>query len=496
MKQKYQYLVKNIGILTLSNFSSKILVFLLVPLYTSVLSTTEYGIFDLVSSTVQLLMPIFTANIMGAVMRFIMDSSIEKDYVVEIGVKYIMSGCLFMGITLYLVSKSDILKDVTGLEYLIFFYYVFYSINQFLIQLSKGLECVSDMAVAGFIGTASMLVANVFFLLVFYMGLKGFFIANILAQAVPAFYLIFKQRIWNYFVLSTHKKQKNYNILKREMLSYSVPLILTDIGWWVNNSFDRYIVIGFCGTMANGLLAVAYKIPAILNVFQGIFIQAWQISAVKEIDNEENNNFYNQSYVYMNMVICIMCAGLILLSKQIAYVLYAKDFFNAWKYVPFLLVSSLFNAVAGYFGPLLAAKKDSVSMAESAFYGALANIILDIILVKYIGIQGAAIATAVSSYIIYFIRKRAADTFIAIRKDWHIVFSWVLVCIQAFASVYSASVIMQIFLFIVIIILYAAQLKSLLYKLFRKGGEIMAGEKKDIPRKKKGGDCPKTPERR
>ena len=94
MKQKYQYLVKNIGILTLSNFSSKILVFLLVPLYTSVLSTTEYGIFDLVSSTVQLLMPIFTANIMGAVMRFIMDSSIEKDYVVEIGVKYIMSGCL------------------------------------------------------------------------------------------------------------------------------------------------------------------------------------------------------------------------------------------------------------------------------------------------------------------------------------------------------------------------------------------------------------------
>ena len=104
-------------------------------------------------------------------------------------------------------------------------------------------------------------------------------------------------------------------------------------------------------------------------------------------------------------------------------------------------------------------------MAESAFYGALANIILDIILVKYIGIQGAAIATAISSYIIYFIRKRAADTFIAIRKDWHIVFSWVLVCIQAFASVYSASVIMQIFLFIVIIILYAAQLKSLLYKL-------------------------------
>ena len=71
-------------------------------------------------------MPIFTANIMGAVMRFIMDSSIEKDYVVEIGVKYIMSGCLFMGITLYLVSKSDILKDVTGLEIFKYFFIMFF----------------------------------------------------------------------------------------------------------------------------------------------------------------------------------------------------------------------------------------------------------------------------------------------------------------------------------------------------------------------------------
>ena len=68
MNQRSKFLFKNLGILTIGNFSSKILVFLLVPLYTSVLSTYEYGIYDLVISTVSLLYPLLTLNITDAIM--------------------------------------------------------------------------------------------------------------------------------------------------------------------------------------------------------------------------------------------------------------------------------------------------------------------------------------------------------------------------------------------------------------------------------------------
>lgn len=44
---KYKYLFKNIGIMTISNFGTKILSFLMVPLYTNLLSTSEYGTYDL-----------------------------------------------------------------------------------------------------------------------------------------------------------------------------------------------------------------------------------------------------------------------------------------------------------------------------------------------------------------------------------------------------------------------------------------------------------------
>ena len=89
VNQRYKYLLKNTGLLTISNFASKVLVFLLVPLYTSVLSTEEYGIYDLIVSTVSLLYPLLTLNIVDAVMRFTMDKDVDKKQVAYIGIRYV-----------------------------------------------------------------------------------------------------------------------------------------------------------------------------------------------------------------------------------------------------------------------------------------------------------------------------------------------------------------------------------------------------------------------
>ena len=75
MKEKsgYRYLFNNIGLLTLSNFATKFLSFFLVPLYTNVLTTTEYGTYDLFNATIGVLLPILTLNIQESVLRFSLD---------------------------------------------------------------------------------------------------------------------------------------------------------------------------------------------------------------------------------------------------------------------------------------------------------------------------------------------------------------------------------------------------------------------------------------
>ena len=459
MNEKLNYLIKNIGILTISNFSSKILVFLLVPLYTSVLSVEEYGTYDLVVSTVQLMVPILTLNIVDAVMRFSMEKGETIQEVASIGIRYICRSIIFVVVFLVVCKYFNLIPQLNSYYWAVFLYYTFYSLNQYCIQLTKGMERVNDMGIAGVLSTIVMLIFNIIFLLVFRMGLMGFFIANISSQGVSVLYYVFRVKIWKLL-------RKPFNReLKREMLKYCVPLILTTIGWWVNSATDRYVVTFICGVAANGLLSVAYKIPSIINTIQSIFIQAWQISAIKEYGKKETKSFYCDTFDYLNLIMVSSCMILILLSKPIGHILFAKDFFSANKYVPFLLVSSVINAASGYIGPILSAKKDSVSMAKAALYGGIINIILNIIFVYWIGIQGAIIATVIASYVIYLVRHRASENAVKGKYYNRIMISWILLIIQAIIEIYLELYVGEILVITFIIFAYFPMFKSVFIKL-------------------------------
>ena len=85
---KYTYLMKNVGLLTLSSFTTKLLSFFLVPLYTSVLSTGEYGTYDLFNTTISLLVPLLTFDIQEAVLRFSIDKDADHGTIWRVGCRY------------------------------------------------------------------------------------------------------------------------------------------------------------------------------------------------------------------------------------------------------------------------------------------------------------------------------------------------------------------------------------------------------------------------
>lgn len=432
MQQKYKSLIKNTGILAVSNFASKILVFLLVPLYTSILTTSEYGIYDIVISSIGLVYPILTANIVDGVMRYSMDQDKSKGEVALIGVKYIVISFVIFALGLTAVHFIPYFSMVHDLELLIFAYYFSYVCYQFFSQLAKGMERVTSMAVAGLISTVVMLSTNILFLLVFRWQLKGFFAANFLALMIPAIYLAFSLRFKDMLKGVLINKPLN-----REMLTYCFPLVFSTIGWWINSAFDKYVVTFMCGIAANGILSVAYKIPGILNSVVGMFGQAWQISAIKEYGSKDSKEFYSNLIDLMNGIMCIGCGVLIIFSKPLAGILYKGDFYAAWQYAPFLLISTVFNTNSGMIGPMLAAKKDSKAMAVSAIVGTVVNVILNIVLVYFIGIQGATIATAISSFVIYEIRRKSVGDALEIPDYYRLICMWILLTGQALLNCYT-----------------------------------------------------------
>ena len=452
-----RYLIRNVGILTISNFSSKILAFLLVPIYTSVLSVDDVGIYDIVISTIALLYPVLTANIADAVMRFTMDREKDKNEIIAIASRHIIISWICAGLLLVAFKITNVMPLINGYESIIYAYFCFTILYQILLQFSKGLERVGDMGIAGVLSTLSMIGGNILFLVFFKTGLMGFFVANTLAQAIPSTFLFIRLKFWRYL-----KCIDINHSLRKEMLAYCIPLIATTLGWWINSTCDKYAVAIMCGVNANGLLSVAYKIPQIIITLQGIFIQAWQISAIKEYGGQKTREFYGRSFAVINLLMCATCMLLIFLTKPLAHLLYRKSFFVAWQYVPFLLISCVFNSAAGFLGPILSAKRDSVTMAKSAIYGGFANMVLNVAFIYVMGIQGATIATMISSYIIYHYRKHAVHGEVEIHGYERVIITWVLICLQAMLEIYTPLWWFELVLIVAAVVLNLKTIKEIL----------------------------------
>ncbi|CEX45714.1 TPA: oligosaccharide flippase family protein [Streptococcus pneumoniae] len=457
---KYKELAKNTGTFALANFSSKILIFLLVPIYTKVLTTTEYGFYDLVYTTIQLLVPILTLNISEAVMRFLMKEDVSKKSVFSIAILDIFLGSIIFCLLLLVNQIFSLSELISQYSIYIMAIFAFYTLNNFLIQYSKGIDKIGVTAISGVISAAVMLSMNILLLVVLNWGLLGFFIANICGYVIPCVYIIVKLKLWDLFELKIDRS------LQWEMIYYTLPLILNTLSWWVNNTSDRYIITVIIGIQASAIISVAYKIPQIFSTISAIFIQSWQISAIKIQEEKEGNTFISKMLLYYNALLLIIASGIILFVKPISNILFGASFYSAWTLVPFLIISSLFNAISGYIGAIMGAKMDTKNIAKSALVGMIANVFLNIVLTFLMGLQGITISTMIASFLIFYMRKDSVEE-IAPETYRAIYLSWFLLVVEASLLVYIDFIIGATLVTLINLFLLKDTLKPLCLKLLK-----------------------------
>lgn len=431
---KYKYLFGNMALFTVSNFVSKILVFLLVPFYTHVLSTGEYGVGDVMHTTLLLLVPALTVNMGEGALRFAIERERERGDILRIGLKRTgisigMVGAVCGAVSLFTGRNMKI--------YLLFFVFL-YAANAFFeyfILFFQGCEKVKIVVLGSVSCTVLTLASNLYFLLVAKIGLYGYLLSQILSfggAACLMFCLGGGKKYWN-----LGKKNKG---LEREIMNYGKPMILYSTSSWANNAADRYIIMWMCGTSVGGVYGIANKIPAMLTVFQRIFAQAWQMSASKNYQDKESGEFFSSMYQSYNMMMVLGSSVLVIFCKVLAKILFAKDFYEAWSLVPPLVISVIFGALSGFLGSICLAYKDSKGMGKAAGTGALFNIILNPAAVYFLGAMGAAIITALSYYVMY------AMAFLTVRKYVRLTWNWkrdylsyFLIIVQSFCLIWEVN---------------------------------------------------------
>ncbi len=390
-------LFNNTIIFMISSFASKLLGFLMLPFYTRVMTLDEFGSSDFVILTVGLLIPLLTISISEGVLRFTLDEKEDKKEVFSFGLKLILASFIFLMVLYPLISMITAIR-----ENLILFYsiYISQALNMYFNQFLRGLNKIKLIGFVGVIQTIVTVISNILFLAVFEFGVEGYLFSIFCANSIALFILYFWGGLGNYTSLFT-SINKN---LQREMLKYCIPLTPNRLSWWLNSSANKYIISGFAGIAELGLFSAASRIPSILITFQGIFIQAWQLSAITEFDNEDSVDYFSKVYKLYNFTMLIGCSLLMLFIKPISSFLFGPEFNMAWKLVPMLLVAVIFGALIGFLNSINLAVKKTKSLFYAVLFGAILGLIINFLFVPEYGAMATSVSTVISFFVIWLIR--------------------------------------------------------------------------------------------
>ncbi len=468
MNQKYKRLAGDMGLFALGSLGSKLVLFLLLPIYTHVLTDSEYGIADLVFTMGDLILPFISLAFYNGLLRYGLIKGKNQNAL-------LCTAVVFLGGSAAAVLLTPLIGLYPAVRewkwYLCAHIIVHFARNSALVYL-KVKDKNKAYAVLSIMQAILLVGFNVLFLIVFKLGIKGYLLSTILSNAVLAILSIIIGR-----VIPDIRGASLEKPLFKEMTSYSVPFIFNDVSWGVIHCADKIMIESMINGSMLGLYTAASKIPALVNAFTAIFSQAWGLASIKEYDSTNDTKFYTDVFKYFSALVFGGTIILITITKPFMHIYVGREFVESWKYVPLLLTSAAFAAISTFAGNMFGAYKQSKPIMISTVIACIANVVINYLLIPVIGVFGAVIGT-VSAYFVV-----AAVRLITLMQKTKIRFN--LLKTGAFALitlVHATLVSMEIHIYIVsavaLLLFFAIAWKDILEairmignKVFRRRGE-------------------------
>ncbi len=409
MNQKKE-LIKNTLIISIGKFSTQLVSFLLLPLYTSMLTTSEYGAYDFLNTISIFLIPCVTLLMDEGMFRFLIDA--KKDY---------EKGEIFSVTTIFsLVSfvAWSILIVIVGMivHYPYTIYLIFYILASLLSALAgssaRGMGKFKIYSVFCFFSSFFTIALNILFIVVLKMGLVSLFISYIIANSAVSIWLLFK--------LKMHKLVKFKYLNKKkiqEMVKYSWPLVPNSISWNAIALTDRLLIIHYLGEGKNGIYSVGNRFPTIINTCYSYFNISWKESASKVVKEKDKDDFYNSVYIDLkHLLICVSI--LIIAGLPFIFNLLIKNAYReAYFYIPIMVISVYFSNMSNFCSGIFSAYKDTKILAKTTIVSTLINLVVGFALIRYIGLYATVFATLVSYFVIFIYRNYKLRKYIVLKKD-------------------------------------------------------------------------------
>ena len=415
--------VKNTVILFIGKFATQFMSLLLLPLFTHYLLSEDYGIVDLFQTYISLFIPILTLRIDSAIFRFLIDKRNDEN-----GKKKVVSNILLillMGLVPTFILGL-IIFNFLNIKYIgyVIVNLLILMLSSVVLQILRGLGKNKEYSIASIITGATTLIGNVILILCFNIGAESILISSSIANFICVLYVCIKVKIVNLIDLKSIDKKEIKNILK-----YSLPMIPNSLSWWVVNVSDRTIISTFLGVAYNGIYTVSCKFSNILNSVYSIFNMSWQEIAILHIKDMDKDEFFskmiNKIFMFFSSISILIIAFL----PFVYDIIIGDNYISSYSYIPILLYANSWNVLIGLIGGIYVAVKRTKEIANTTIMSAALNIIINIILIKFIGLYAAAISTLISYLIIGIYRYIDCKKYVNLKLDFKVIILFTIIFI-------------------------------------------------------------------
>ena len=443
---KKKDLMKNTIIIFCGKVCTQLISFFLLPLYTGYLAIKDYGIVDLITTYVTLLVPIITLELEMSIFRYLVDSR-GKDK----ETKKLMSnnfGVLLIALLIFSILYVIVTSFWKfNFRWLILIDIIICTFSGNFLQISRGMGRTLDYSISCLITGALTIVSNILLIAVFKLGAFGMITSMALANGVGALYLFIRLKLYKLINFKLMDKK-----LIKEMYQYSIPLVPNGISWWIVNVSDRTIISYVLGTAANGLYAVSNKFPTILSSLLGVFNLSWSESAALHINSPDRDEFFSDISNTVTKLFTSLGVGMIACMPFIFPLLINSKYNGAFNQIPILVLGAVFNVVVCLYSAVYIAKKMTKQVATVSIIGAIINITINVLFIKYLGLYAASISTAISYFVMMVYRHIDLKKYVNIKYESGLIIKTFLIFTFSIILYYQKNMILNIINLIVVVI--------------------------------------------
>lgn len=451
-------LAKNTAMVSIGKICTQLITFLLLPVYTAVLSNEEYGVVDLLNTLTSLLLPIVTLQIEQGIFRYLIDCRENN----EKQIKLITTIIRFMiiqsiaCIVIFLCVSPFIHNEY---KYFLMANLLMGIFSSLLLQICRGLGDNATYAIGSFITGAFTVVLNVIFIVAFRWGAYGMLGATAISNFICAVYIFLKRKIYKYI----KPKQFDKKILK-EIIKYSVPLIPNMISWWIVSASDRTIISAVIGIAQNGIYSAANKFSGVFTTLYSVFNLTWTESASININSEDRDEFFSKILDFVIRFFGSLCLGTIAVMPFVFNILINEKFAEAYYQIPILILGSVFNILVSFVGSIYVAKKLTKEIAKTSVISAVINIFVNIVLIKSIGLYAASISTVIAYALMFIYRWIDVKKYVKINVNKILMFALTIMYgVTIFTYYLKNTMISVVVLVIVVVFAIIINLNSVSY---------------------------------